>query len=585
MPRISDLNPTVGATTNPGDLFVTVGFSGATAQTKKITRRELVRAIEQETFVNLQVLNGEFDDLQINVDQIKDTVGANDYFILMDETTGTAYRYTIADLNSLIVPPVSDYTELYVGKDLVGVPDGSRTNPFGTIEEAVAAIETNVPTTIWVGPGTYTVASTINIPDNCSIISLHGAPMTAIAGPATFVFELGSNSKVKGFTSTGQSHDNILTPTSGFFARFRPGAYLLAPPVLEDIVQMSNYNALPRATNVAALHPNIPAGGGIFSADASVLAEATPLLDVIVVDCRSISCNGVALTATKKAHIHARSIETSYNRSFATVSLGGRITSHNSTTNYGDMSFVGGGKEDIVFPLAAAGAMTASNKMNTFLNDKPAIMARLSSRINGLGYTSNHDVLIAELDDIFEAVMADFGMGTDHNTRAYGATCYSRWGNGNLLDSTTRNQLTTILTSWFIADLTPTVSLTSGEETQINLRTAILTQAWAGTRDIFYQKSTIVANNHTFNYVGTGVTKATVDISKGGAFFTEKPVEATIYRTDTYFKCIFSGQTQTGKQYLAGGLTASGRKLSGKAIMKQQARARRSAIARTNNWS
>ena len=58
MTKISELGPISGINTRSNDLFVTVSIEQGDQGTRNITRRELVNAIQQETFTNLTVQNG-----------------------------------------------------------------------------------------------------------------------------------------------------------------------------------------------------------------------------------------------------------------------------------------------------------------------------------------------------------------------------------------------------------------------------------------------------------------------------------------------------------------------------------------------
>ena len=241
MSRISELQRIEGAKTDSGDLFVVVNLADRELGTKNITRRELVNAIQQEPFDQINIVNGfisntaitstsfsggslfnsTINNPSINIDNFYEApLGSDDYFIIRN-IAGQTVKIAFSDLQSELETEFQKVTKIYVDGSVLNTGTGSYLKPFQTLEEAFEfAQNSEIPIAISVLPGLYKTNGNLALPDNCSIISTNGQYSTTIEMNEGFEEEncilVGSGCYVQGLSFTNQRVDDFDNPSKGF---------------------------------------------------------------------------------------------------------------------------------------------------------------------------------------------------------------------------------------------------------------------------------------------------------------------------------------------------------------------------------
>lgn len=259
MAKISELGPISGSNTRSNDLFVTVSLEQGDQGTKNITRKELVDAIQQETFDKLNVQNGAIIQSTIldsnlanfnilELPPLSESLSNDDFFVVKNVSTNSTEAITYSELQTELLETFSRANKIYVATDGfdIGEANGSYFKPFNTLEAAFAvAQESLTPVSISVLPGTYYTNGNLALPDYCSIVSTSGQYSTKIEMNTGYEEEncilVGSGSYVQGFAFDNLRVDDLDEPSKGFAVAFRPGALILRSPYIRDISQISNY--------------------------------------------------------------------------------------------------------------------------------------------------------------------------------------------------------------------------------------------------------------------------------------------------------------------------------------------------------
>jgi hypothetical protein len=260
MTKISELGRIVGSNTKSRDLFVTVSLDQGEDGTKNITRRELVQAIQQEIFDNIQIEGGTIDNtvmtdnnMNISVPYTPDLADEN-YFYVKDVSNNQTVAISFAELTDEIAKKFKKIKKIYVSEDAVEeVANGSYLRPYGDLQTAfneaiISQNDEGIPVSITVMPGNYFTDGNLALPDECSMVSTNGQYATKIIMNNGFesvnCILVGSGCYVQGFSFDNLKVDNFDEPTSGFAIAFRPGATILRSPYVRDCSQISNYRKL-----------------------------------------------------------------------------------------------------------------------------------------------------------------------------------------------------------------------------------------------------------------------------------------------------------------------------------------------------
>jgi hypothetical protein len=262
MSKITDLEKISGDKTKAGDLFVMVSLDEGEDGTKSITRDELLKALQQEQFTDIQVAGGLIDNTPIKNPNITvtrpltDNVQGDDYFYLKDVSAGTTVAFSYSKLYGEIAKSSEKAFKVYVSPDGNDSNVGSYLAPVATLDRAVTIAQEKAKTirpgvldrqiiNITVGPGTYYTNGELALPDFCSMIGSSGQYSTTIVMNDGYETNncilLGSGCYVQGFSFFNLKVDNFDYPTSGFAFAFRPGAKITRSPYVRDSSQISNY--------------------------------------------------------------------------------------------------------------------------------------------------------------------------------------------------------------------------------------------------------------------------------------------------------------------------------------------------------
>ncbi len=275
MAKISELGKITGANTRTEDLFVVVSIDQGTNGTKNITRREVVQALQQEDFNDISVTGGTISNVTQNNNTINDSTLNNttlnvgllnnvefnydnaytpdldddSYFVIKDVITNETVKLTYGDLQDELARTLAKSQKVYVDTNAEIGGNGSYIQPFKTLEDAFAFVNTNAtfvkPISISVAPGDYYTNGNLALPDRCTMVSMTGQYATNIIMNDGFEKEncvlVGSGCYVQGFSFLNLEVDNFDNPTKGFAISFRPGALIIRSPYIRDCSQISNY--------------------------------------------------------------------------------------------------------------------------------------------------------------------------------------------------------------------------------------------------------------------------------------------------------------------------------------------------------
>lgn len=262
MTKITDLDPISGDKTKGRDLFVMVNLDQGEDGTKSITREELLKALQQEAFDDINVQGGVVANTPINNPNISvstpmtDDIQDDDYFYLKDVSSGTTVAFSYSQLYNEIGKSVEKSKKVYVSVDGNDNNVGSYISPVASLERAVSIAQekTKIVTPgvlerqivhISVMPGTYYTNGELALPDFCAMTSVSGQYTTTIVMNEGYETKncilLGSGCYVQGFSFFNLKVDNFDYPNGGFAFAFRPGATITRSPYVRDSSQISNY--------------------------------------------------------------------------------------------------------------------------------------------------------------------------------------------------------------------------------------------------------------------------------------------------------------------------------------------------------
>lgn len=377
MSKISELNSITGNRTKSKDLFVTVNIEDGDLGTKNITRQELVKAIQQETFDDIKIVGGSLDGSTIinpsiiggtsdnialanpNItidDSYVAPLNNNDYFILRN-TANQTVKISFSSLQDEVFAGLQKTTRIYVDSSVDESGSGSYARPFKTLEDAFsyAAASPN-PVSISVFPGIHRTNGNLALPDSCSIVSMSGQYATTIQMNEGYeeenCFLVGSGCYVQGFAFTNMRVDSLDDPTKGFAIAFRPGALILRSPYIRDISQISNYRreAIAAPLDPVNGNPLVGRGGGVLLADRSILNQNSIFPYMLAFGATPRSPNGLGYVAKNGAGINGISSISIFQRTAFYAMSGGQITLNNSGTQFGDISMRATGSTPVVDP-------------------------------------------------------------------------------------------------------------------------------------------------------------------------------------------------------------------------------------------
>lgn len=263
MVKITDLEEISGNSTRPEDVFVVVNIVQGDDGTKKITRKELINALEQETFDDINITGGSISDTPIvdpNItvnDTFQPDIQGDDYFYLKDVSINKTVAISYSQFYTEIAKTSQKAKKIYVSPDGDDSAEiGSYFEPVATLEKAAEMAQEQVSNVdpdflgdrgvcITVLPGTYYTNGEIALPDFCSMVSTNGQYSTNIVMNTGYETKncilVGSGCYVQGFSFQNLKVDNFDYPSGGFAIAFRPGTKITRSPYIRDCSQISNF--------------------------------------------------------------------------------------------------------------------------------------------------------------------------------------------------------------------------------------------------------------------------------------------------------------------------------------------------------
>jgi hypothetical protein len=437
MSKISELSPIDGNRTKSGDLFVTVSIEDGDQGTKNITRRELVNAIQQETFDNIKTNGGSIVNPNIRIDNSYIApLNNNDYFILRN-TANQTVKIAFSALQDEVFAGLQKTTRIYVDSSVATSGSGSYARPFNTLEGAFAyAQQASNPVSISVFPGLHKTNGNLALPDNCSIVSMSGQYATTIEMNIGYeeenCFLVGSGCYVQGFAFTNMRVDSLENPTKGFAVAFRPNAIILRSPYIRDISQISNYRreAIAAPLDPTNANPLVGRGGGVLLADRSVLNQNSIFPYMLAFGATPRSPNGLGYVAKNGAGINGISSISIFQRTAFYAMSGGQITLNNSGTQFGDISMRATGSTPVVDPYE-----TAASNLVVSVELADWIEANFTPIINDMweflvteGYDVNEAFTRRDARNWLQSIANDFRSGQQTGTRNFVAGLFDYKG-------------------------------------------------------------------------------------------------------------------------------------------------------------
>jgi hypothetical protein len=433
MSKISQLGAILADETASQDLFVTVNIARGDNGTKNITRAEMVRAIQKESFTDINIIGGRISSTSVFNVTLEDSVVSNttinsstinntnflggnidgssignfsygnvvgyepplsddDEFVIKESTTGQAVALKFSDLNNEIAEQLKKTNKIYVAADADAGGNGSYMKPYQTLEEAFAFMNTlTYPISISVMPGNYYTEGNLSLPDKCSVVSTNGQYATNIHlynpanGPGEDwqlydpieenCFLVGSGCYIQGFGFRNMRVDSFDNPSKGFAVAFRPGATILRSPYIKDCSQVSNYNSRSIAAPLDPVNSNplVGRGGGMLLADRALLDKDTIFPYMLSFGATPRSPNGIGYCAKNGAGINGIGSITIFQRCAFYALNGGQVTLNNSGTQFGDISMRAKGFTYVVDPVELVGTakdvLIVANTFAETIND------------------------------------------------------------------------------------------------------------------------------------------------------------------------------------------------------------------------
>lgn len=573
MSKISELQPITGNRTRSEDLFVTVNLEKRELGTKNITRSELVKAIQQETFDSINIVGGIITNPSINITNFyQEPLNDADYFILRN-TSGQTVKIAFSDLQSELETEFQKITKVYVDNSVANSGTGSYVRPFQTLEEAFQfAQNSEDPIAISVLPGIYKTNGNLELPDNCSIVSTNGQYSTTIEMNEGFEEEncilVGSGCYVQGFAFTNQRVDDFDNPSKGFAIAFRPGAKILRSPYIRDISQISNYNRESIAAPLDPINANplVGKGGGVLLADRSILNQNSIFPYMLAFAATPRSPNGLGYVAKNGAGINGISSITIFQRTAFYALSGGQITLNNSGTQFGDISMRASGFTPVVNPAETEVDLIVSEPMSSFIQSNiDTIIDDMWNFLVGEGYDINEEFTRRDARNWLQSIIFDFLSGQQSGTRNFVAGLFDYKGdrvfdpNGFAGDG--KILLDAFVDSFNrIRDFINTIYQPDSDElTMLDGLVGITISTITSPQTLNFG-SLVESLGHQFNLAGAGVNKNALPLNfrRVGR---PLPASGSVLQQDGG-RVRFSGADELNNQYFARGLRVNG--LSGK---------------------
>lgn len=617
MSKISELLPIEGQRTKSNDLFVTVNLESGDLGTKNITRAELVKAIQLETFDDIKVSGGNIANTQItnstiiagnffqnninnpsiNIDNFyTPPINENDYFILRN-ISGQTVKVTFANLQNEIAINLQKTTKIYVDSSSEEQGNGSYYRPFQTLEEAFAIVQSaENPISITVLPGVYKTNGNLALPDNCSIVSTNSQYATTIEMNPGFEEEncilVGSGCYVQGFSFTNLRVDDFDNPTKGFAIAFRPGALILRSPYIRDISQISNYKreSIAAPLDPVNANPLVGRGGGVLLADRSILNQNSIFPYMLAFAATPRSPNGLGYVAKNGAGINGISSITIFQRNAFYALSGGQITLNNSGTQFGDISMRAKGSTPVVDPYETEVDIIISEPLADFIEtNKQTIIDEMWNALVNDGYDVDETFTRRDAEFFLTAIKFDFLAGKQTGSRNFVAGFFDFKadpvfdlegfaGAGKTLIQSFEFSFN-FIRNYIISNYSPS----SDESDMLDaLIDDIIIETLTNPKKLNFG-SLIESLGHQFNLAGAGVNKNALPLNfrRVGR---PVPASSSVLQEDGG-RVRWSGADELNNQYFARGLRVNGRtgRLEGRPFTSSVRRlARRAANSRVN---
>jgi len=625
MTKITELQSILGSQTNSNDLFVTVNVIQGDDGTKKITREELVKALQLEDFDDISITGGTINNTiisnsrlvnpqisQNNLGQFESPISDDDFFILKDISRDLTVSISYRSLIDEFANTFRKANKIYVSQDGYSSSEanGSYLKPYSTLEEAISAAQIlaeTAPVAISVLPGTYYTNGNLALPDNCSIMGVNGQYSTTIVMNEGFETQncilVGSGCYVQGLAFSNLKIDNFDDPTGGFAVAFRPGALILRSPYMRDLSQISNYT---RQSIAAPLdprnslggiedlggddHPNslVGRGGGVLLADRSILNQNSIFPYMLAFGATPRSPNGLGYVAKNGAGINGIGSITIFQRCAFYALNGGQITLNNSGTQFGDISMRAKGSTPVVDPYETTVTLVKGPALATTIraSTDTIIDDMWSYLINTQGYNPlNVDEEFTRRDarNLLTAIAFDIQAGSQTSTRNFVAGFFDYKGD-HVFDINNVSLVQAFIDAFdFIkAEIKSFTSIVAEENMIEGLFEDVLKNTLLNPVRLQFG-SLIESIGHQFNLAGAGVNKNALPLNFRRV---GKPLAASgsVLQEDGG-RVRWSGADELNNQYFARGLKINGRtgRLEGRPFTSSVRRlARRAANSRTS---
>jgi hypothetical protein len=591
MSKISELRPIVGNRTASNDLFVVVNLEDRELGTKNITRRELVNAIQQETFNSITITGGSASNTNItnstivggnffqntinnpslNIDAFYEApLNDDDYFVIRN-IAGQTVKIAFADLQNEFATTFQKTTKVYVDSSISESGNGSYYKPFQTLEEAFQFAQASPnPISISVLPGLYKTNGNLALPDNCSIVATNGQYSTTIEMNEGFEEQncilVGSGCYVQGFAFTNQRVDDFDDPTVGFAIAFRPDALILRSPYIRDISQISNYR---RESIAAPLDPQngnplVGRGGGVLLADRAILNQNSIFPYMLAFAATPRSPNGLGYVAKNGGGINGISSITIFQRNAFYALTGGQITLNNSGTQFGDISMRAKGSTPVVEPYETDTLLVVSEPLGNYIEaNKQTIIDSLWTALVNDGFVVDETLTRRDAEFFLTAIKFDFLSGKQTGSRNFVAGFFDYKGDA-LFDlegfaGTGKTTIQSIVFSYqfmrnfIVNNFGPSTIV---EDMLDALIDDVIIETLTNPRRLNFG-SLVESLGHQFNLAGSGVNKNALPLNfrRVGK---PVPASASVLQEDAG-RVRFSGADELNNQYFARGLRVNGR--------------------------
>lgn len=497
MSKISQLGPILADETASQDLFVMVNIAQGDDGTKNVTRSELVKIVQKEPFNNINITGGNItntslngvsvDTSTINSSTINDTAlnnptinggiisgtdltdftisGLNNYtspiadddeFIFKNISSGETVKINFADFNFEIAEKLKKTNKIYVAADADSNGNGSYMQPYQTLEEAFAFMNSvDYPLSISVMPGDYYTEGSLSLRDDCSVVSTNGQYATNIHlydsnnGPGEDwsqydpieenCFLVGSGCYIQGFAFKNMRVDSFDDPSKGFAVAFRPGATIVRSPYIKDCSQISNYTRRSIAAPLDPINANplVGRGGGVLLADRAMLDPDSIFPYMLAFGATPRSPNGIGYVAKNGAGINGIGSITIFQRCAFYALNGGQVTLNNSGTQFGDISMRAKGFTFVVDPYELTGLdtdvlITANTFAETISENRSDIIDDMWEQVYNTyvldGYEIDETLTRRDANNFIQSIYYDLLSGGQTSSRNFVAGLFDYKG-------------------------------------------------------------------------------------------------------------------------------------------------------------